>query len=404
LAAITPPSRPKVLRIIARLNVGGPALHCVLLSEKLNSEFETTLVSGNVAVGEEDFIKLFQIQADGYQMIKLPELYRQIRIWGDLKALWALIRLIRKERPDIVHTHTAKAGFLGRIAAILTGVPVVVHTFHGHVLRGYFSQRVSKLIRQAERWLAMGTSAIITLSPQLKKELSEDFRIARPEKFRIIPLGRNLKPFLEMPRKHGKLYQEFKISPETYLMGIIGRLVPIKDHSTLFAACALLPKDQPWKLLVIGEGPLRDSLTEEVRRLGLADRILFTGWRQDLETIYSDLDLSIISSINEGTPLSLIESFAAGCPAVATEVGGVADLFTGRQLQVCHEGRLVPKEDPESLATAIGEMISNPQYRVQMSQAARERAKAFTDEELAKRMRALYHELLANKWKSPLPT
>ena len=397
-------SSPKVLRIIARLNVGGPALHCTQLSENLVSRgFKTTLVTGHPGTGEASYEELFEVKTGSYQLIRLEELQRSIKGVSDLKTLWALYRLIRKEKPDIVHTHTAKAGVLGRLAAILAGVPVIVHTFHGHVLSGYFSDFFSKLICILERSLALKTSAIVTLSDALKSELSSKYHVAPADKFQIIPLGRDLEPFYDASKNKGSLRQELKIDNKTLLLGIVGRLVPIKDHQSLFKACATLPKDLNWKLLVVGDGELNTELQALAEQMNLGEHVLFLGWRRDLPRIYADLDLVCLSSLNEGTPLSMIEAFAAGAPVISTDVGGVADLMDGPNLnhpeipsiKIRNQGILVPPGDSQTLGKGISYLLANPKLREKMSHACQARSRTFTSDALADRMAALYRQLLS---------
>ncbi len=393
----------KVLRIIARLNVGGPALHCVLLSENLDKHgYQTALVTGQPSSDEADYEKVFNIQPQNFRLIKLKNLRRVISGVGDLLTLFELIRIIRRERPEIVHTHTAKAGTLGRIAAFLTGVPVVVHTFHGHVLRGYFGTAFSKFICQIERMLAVKTTAIVTLSQGLKEELSEVFKLAPPHKFRVIPLGRELTSFFNNASFRGQLKKEFNLSDSDFVIGIIGRLVPIKNHGLLIEALSQLPKEIPWHLIVAGEGEERDALEIRVEQLGVRDRVHFLGWRSDLNAIYADLDLFTLSSLNEGTPLSIIESFASGVPVVSTDVGGVKDLFTPAPsdwtaspgTKIFSEGILVESGDTRALAAAIHRMASEKSLRTKMGESARIRGGNFSQENLTDRMNALYRELL----------
>jgi len=390
--------KTRVMRLIARLNVGGPALHCLLLSQKLSEHgFETTLVTGSPEPGEACYETLFGVETIGFRMVRLPKLRRTLTGLGDLRTFLTLVRLMRQERPDIVHTHTAKAGVLGRLAAFVAGVPVVVHTFHGHVLSGYFGKTMSLLVRWVEKALAWRTTAIVTLSPALKEELSGRFKIAPPSRFEIIPLGRNLSSFFSAER--GALRRELGIAENVQLMGIIGRLVPIKDHATLFRACAQLNLAKPWCLLVVGEGELGESLRRLSKELGLADKVRFLGWRSDLAQIYADLDCMVLSSLNEGTPLSIVESFASGCPVIATAVGGVADMFhpSARpaigDVRWCAEGAVVPSQNSSALVAAFTEFFSDAELRLSCRKAARLAAEGYSDDILVNRVAALYRKL-----------
>lgn len=391
----------KVLRIIARLNVGGPALHCVLLSENMAQQgYQTALVTGSPSETEADFEEVYSLKPKNFQLIKLKKMKRKITGLGDLWTLLELIQIIRREKPDIVHTHTAKAGTLGRIAAFLTGVPVVVHTFHGHVLRGYFSPLFSKLICQIERLLAKKTTAIVTLSEGLRHELSSVFRLAPLEKFKVIPLGRELNSFFQNSNFLGKLKEEMNLDADSFLIGIIGRLVPIKNHVLLLEALAQLPRGWDWHLAIVGEGEEKERLVEKVNELGLTQKVHFLGWRSDLEKVYAGLDLFVLSSDNEGTPLSIIESFASGVPVVATDVGGVKDMLTRGEsrngLSLYSEGILVPRGDKEALTKAIRFLEEEPDLRRQMGIKARLRANDYSQENLTARMDSLYKNLLVN--------
>lgn len=392
----------KVMRIIARLNVGGPALHCLLLSQKLGAlGFTTTLVAGQMAEGEESYEKLFAERPDiaAVPVTRLQRLTRLPSALGDVLTLFELIQLMRRHRPAVVHTHTAKAGVLGRIAARITGVPVVVHTFHGHVLHGYFSPFISKGIALLERGLAVLSSAIVTLSPALRDELSQVFKVAPKRRFRIIPLGRDLDRFFDSQALRGQIRKELGLGAKTPLLGCIGRLVPIKDHETLLRAFADCPVKEA-HLLLAGDGELKEGLRARCRELGIQERVHFLGWRSDLPAIYEDIDALVLSSRNEGTPLSIIESFAASCPVVATAVGGVPDMFHNPQAQsdglsLCDEGILVPKSNAALLSKALQRMLEGHEQRQGYGKSARKAAEHYTDQRLAERMATLYNDLLA---------
>lgn len=393
----------KVMRIIARLNIGGPAVHCLSLSEKLTAHgFRTILVTGTPAQGEADYETTFGVLARNFKMVRLHRLSRAIHGLSDFITFWQLFWLMCREQPRIVHTHTAKAGMLGRTAAILARVPIIVHTFHGHVLRDYFGPIFSRFIQAVERSLAKHTTAIVTLAPSLRHELSTQFRIAPVDQIRVVPLGRNLTPFLQS--KSGTLKQELGIGNEVKLFGSVGRLVPIKDYEMLLQACSLLPRQIPWRCLLIGDGPLKEDLKDLAARLELSSQISFLGWRLDLPAIYADLECFVLSSLNEGTPLSIIESFASGCPVVATAVGGVPDMFgntknviTDENISIRQEGALVPAQNPRALAKAIELFLTTPKLREECRQAARLKALEYSEDVLAERIGKLYWDLLAKE-------
>ena len=391
----------KILRVIARLNIGGPALHVWTLSEDLSKHnFETTLVVGECDSGEKSYDEENQLKPTRFQLIRLKTMGRVVRGLSDLKTLMALIQIMRRERPQIVHTHTAKAGVLGRIAAWITGVPVVVHTFHGHVFRGYFSKSTSWLIQIIEKLFALGSSAIVTLSPALKNELVNTYKISSQEKIRVIPLGTNLTPFLQRQRNSGGLRQTLSLSSKTPLIGSVGRLVPVKNFSLLLDALAILrDQKQDFHFVLAGGGPSKESLVEQTARLQLTDKVSFLGWKTDLDSLYCDLDLFVLSSLNEGTPLAIIEAFASGCPVVATDVGGVKDLFQLLEnssvpgLWQGKEGFVVPSNDVNKLAEAMEFFLSHPKAMQDCGLAARETSQQFTNENLQQRLAKLYREL-----------
>ena len=378
---------PKVVRIIARLNVGGPARHCLLLDEGLRRRgFETRLLSGALAPGES-----LLPEARRARVEQVPGLGRGLALGGDLRALLSLTRFLRRERPQIVHTHTAKAGVLGRVAARLAGVPVVVHSFHGHVLAGYFGPTGSRLATCAERGLAHLTSQLVTLSPRLVTELAEEFAVAPRERFEVVPLGRDLSSFAAPPR--GLLRAELGLGPETPLVGCVGRLVPIKDVPLLLRAMEQVEPSA--HLVVVGDGPERGRIEAAIPP-ALRGRVHLLGWRADLPAIYGDLDLFALSSRNEGTPLAIVEALAAGVPIVATAVGGIPDML-GNELGPgrFEAGRLVSSGDAAGLGVAIQGLLRDEVGRTRASLAARRCAEVYRAEHLVERMAGLYESLLA---------
>jgi glycosyltransferase involved in cell wall biosynthesis len=384
----------RVMRIIARLNVGGPAIHVSLLTVGLQDEaFQSTLVTGVVGPDEGDMTYLARDL--GIQPVVIPTMQREISPLADLKTLTTLVRLMRRMRPHIVHTHTAKAGFVGRLAAVLCRVPVVVHTFHGHVFQGYFGETKTRVFIWLERLAARGSDAILTISQRLKDDLVA-YRIAPEEKIKIVPLGLKLLRLTDLEALRGSFRQEGGFSTETPLVGIIGRLVPIKNHELFLAAASRVSQARPEvRFAIVGDGEQRAALEALVEQLGLADRVWFAGWRDDLPHIYADLDALVISSNNEGTPVSIIEAMAARVPVVATEVGGVPDLLRDGQL-----GTLVPPEDAEALAEAILATLSAP-LQPRLAEAQEWALARYEADRLIADMRQLYGDLLRQKGVGP---
>ncbi|MFB3818413.1 MAG: glycosyltransferase family 4 protein [Candidatus Methylomirabilales bacterium] len=375
----------RIARVITRLNIGGPAWHAILLAAGLDpGRFSTTLIAGSVGPAEGDFGEV--ARARGVEPVIIPELARPIRPQRDLIALWKLVRCFRRLRPDIVHTHTAKAGTLGRLAGRMARVPRLVHTFHGHVLDGYFSPLAARTFLAVERGLARRTDRLVAVSPRLREALLR-MGIGRPEQVEAIPLGLDLDRFAAVRRNSLPVRRDLRLPPDARLLAIVGRLVPIKDHPTLFAALGRL--DPGVHLLVVGDGGSRGALEALVRGLGLSDRVHFLGWRQDLDVILSGTDVVVSCSINEGTPVALIEAMAAGVPVVSTDVGGVGDLVVPERT-----GWLVPPGDPAALASALREVLAAPALAAARAEAARRFVlERHTAERLIRHMTAFYERL-----------
>jgi glycosyltransferase involved in cell wall biosynthesis len=384
--------RIKLVRVFSRLNVGGPSIHVILLTAGLNpARFASTLLVGREGSREGDMRYLAELHK--VVPVVVPFLGRDISIWNDIRSTLALWRFMRRERPGIVHTHTSKAGFSGRIAAFLAGVPVVVHTFHGHVFHGYFGTVKTALFVLLERWLAWRSDAIVTVSERLKQDLVRR-RIAPAEKIRVIELGLDLRLFSPGQGRSGELRSEFKIPAGNLLAGIVGRLVPIKDHRTFLQAASIVCRDKPnIEFAVVGDGELRTQLECQARGLGLQNRVHFTGWRRDLPAVYSDLDFVVLSSRNEGTPVSLIEASAAGKPVVATRVGGVPDFIVDNW-----NGLLVDPGDATALAAAMLRIIEDPASAAERAARSREMVRdRFSATRLFQDIDRLYSGLMAQK-------
>jgi glycosyltransferase involved in cell wall biosynthesis len=451
----------RVLRIIARLNIGGPAIHSILLTRGMQRlGYETLLVAGQV--GQEEGDMTYLAEAEGVEPIIIPQLGRKLRLSDDLSAFFRILRLLFTFQPHIVHTHTAKAGTLGRLAAFLyntvqslRSTPLcllqkisivkirnpqsairnpkskVLHTFHGHVLRGYFSPFKSRLFQGIEKILAKFTDAIVVVSESQKRELCSNYHIALASKFRVIPLGFDLEPFLSCKDKP----HTSSLTPHASVtIGIIGRLTPINNHRLFLEAARLLvanKRDTRTRFIIVGDGELRRDLEDLTQQLALADRVMFTGWLKDLTSLYADLDVLALTSDNEGTPVAVIEAMAAGVPVVAADVGGVRELIaecarlpspganppakqseaatakaTGGQglrsaeleegeFEICERGLLVKPGDVEGFARGLQYLLEHPDVCREMGQRGREYAmKHHGKERLVADMDRLYRSLL----------
>ena len=379
----------RILRIIARLNVGGPALHVSYLTRHLDERgYETALIAGRV--GADEGSMEYAARELGIEPILLEELQREISLLDDVRAVVRLRRLIRELRPHVVHTHTAKAGAVGRVAALLAGSarpPVIVHTFHGHVLRGYFSPHVTTVFRWVERVLAQRTDALVAVSAEVRDELV-DYGIAPQSRFRVVRLGLDLGTRTAAPP--GTREEERRalgIAGDAYVVAWLGRMTEIKRVDVLLRAVALLAEHVPSAHAILaGGGPL-----ELARELGIDDVVHFVGMRPDVAAVLAAADVVALSSANEGTPVSLIEALAAGRPAVSADVGGVRDV-------VAHDetGLLVPPLDAGALADALTTLAKDPARRARLGERARADVRErYSVERLVDDVDRLYRELLA---------
>lgn len=384
-------SRRKVIRVIARLNVGGPAIHVILLTQGLDPErYESILVSGVEAPEEGNMLDL--AEEKGVKPRIYPLLGRELNLFGDLKTLWQLYRLFRREKPDVVHTHTAKAGSVGRLAAWLASVPVIVHTFHGHVLHGYFGPAKTRFFRSIERWLARITTHIIAVSETCRQDLLT-YRISTPEHIQTIHLGLELEPFRHPDAgSRERLRKEWGVPHDAFAVGIIARMVPIKRHEDLFRAIPAVLRSHPdtW-FLIVGDGELRPELETLADELAIRHRVVFCGFRDDRANVYAALDLVTLTSANEGLPVAVIESLSAGKPVVATRVGGVPEL-----IEEGVSGYMAEPGNPDSIAKALLKAVQAPEATRAMGQHAQEKTiRAFSISRLIEDINRLYDSFLS---------
>jgi len=347
------------------MNVGGPAIHATLLSRGLDPDrYESHLVYGAEGRHEGNYLEMHGLQLDRLHLV--PALGREIHPWRDRQALAEIRRIARVVRPHIVHTHTAKAGVLGRWAAWRLGVPVIVHTFHGHVFDGYFSAARTQAFVLAERALARITTRLVTVSDDVREQILAR-GIGRPDRFEVIRLGLDLDGFQASERRAGELRRELGLSADAATVGIVARLVPIKAHEVFFDMAADVARRRPGTVfLVVGDGERRAELEQVVRDRGLTGAVHFLGWRADLDRVYADLDVVVLTSRNEGSPVALIEAMAAGRPVVATRAGGVAEL-------VGDAGLLADVDDAPGLASHVTALLEDRGRRDQLGRQARSR-------------------------------
>ena len=389
-----PVDRPvRVLRVIARLNMGGPALHVAYLTHGLRERgYDTTLVAGSLARGEDSME--FVARELGIEATHLPELRRDIAPVRDLQATLRLAQLIRRLRPDILHTHTAKAGAVGRLAAAIVGdarPPIVVHTFHGHVLRGYFGPRLSYGFRLLERWLAKRTDALVAVSPEVRDELVR-LGVAPAEKFTVVRVGIELAGRVADVDGRAETRRRLGIAGDSFTVGWVGRMTGVKRTSdVLLAFKRLRERGVDAFLCMIGDGPEREQLERRAHELGIMKRTLFLGYQEQVAPYYAALDAMILPSGNEGTPVSAIEALAAGRPVVATRVGGLPDVVREGE-----DGFLVAPGAVDELADRLEQLAADEELRRRMGEAGRERVvPRYSVARLIDDVDALYRSLLA---------
>ncbi|HEX8455723.1 MAG TPA: glycosyltransferase [Pyrinomonadaceae bacterium] len=435
----------KVVRIIARLNVGGPAKHVAWLTAAARRyRIESELIAGTVPPGEDDMS--YFAASLGVEPIILPEMSRELSP-KDALAIWKLYRLLRRLQPDIVHTHTAKAGTVGRLAGLLyrwltptalVGRPRAcrfVHTYHGHIFHSYYGRLKTLLFLTIERTLArLATDRIVAISQQQFREIHEQFKVGRREQFKVIPLGLDLEAFADWRARRAAARRELGAGENDLLVGIVGRLTEIKNHKLFLEAARLYlsrrtdangagevaaaAASRRARFVVIGDGHLRAELEAQARALGISEQVTFAGTRSDPENFYAALDIVALTSLNEGTPLTLIEAMANARAVVATAVGGVVDLV-GEPIEnkgaramsvetekdgtaantvsytVCERGVRVPSGEAEVFADALQLLVADEALRHELG----ERGQAFvaehySKERLVKDVLNLYSELL----------
>jgi len=388
----------KILRIITRLNVGGPAQHVVFLTGGLDGgTFQSKLAFGSIDNDEGDMSYLARERRIAFT--EVDSLRNGTGLLSNLKAFQQIYRLIRRERPDLVHLHLLKARFLGGLAAKVARVPVVVETFHGDLFNGYYGNLKTQVILMAERILGhLVMDKVIAISEKVKDNIVR-FNIAPFRKVEVIPLGLDLQKFADLTAHVGELRKELGVTQGCRLVGMIGRMVPIKGcHYFLQAAHEIIKVDPRVRFVLVGDGILRANLEFECQQLGISKAVTFLGWRKDLRRIYADLDVVVLSSLNEGTPLSIIEAMAAGKGVVATDVGGVSDVVTSGET-----GLLVPPKDSKVLANAVLRLLRDEKLR----RSLEERAKAsvypkYDVSRLTQDMENLYLRLASSVVTSPI--
>jgi glycosyltransferase involved in cell wall biosynthesis len=378
--------------VIARLNVGGPALHVTYLTEGLAAKgYETTLVAGDIARGEESMA--FVAEGRGIEVVRLSGLSRELSPLRDVRAALQLARLMRRQRPHVLHTHTAKAGAIGRLASVLAGgarPPVVVHTFHGHVLAGYFGAFGSAVFRTAETALAHLADALVAVSPQVREDLVR-VGVAPARRFAVIRLGINLEPRVRSSADPSTMLRTIGIEPGRFVVAWFGRMTAVKRTNDLVdVLVALRSSGVDACLLLVGDGTDRESVERRAHDLGVARHCYFVGYQQEVAPWYAAANAVVLTSANEGTPVTIIEALAAARPVVATDVGGVRDVVRDRV-----DGYLVPAGDTGAIASRLAEIARHPELGRRLGESGRSRVLSrYAVERLVNDVDTLYRSLL----------
>lgn len=390
---------PRVLRIINRFNLGGPTYNVAYLTRYISSDFQTLLVGGSKDETEED--SEYILNELGIKPVILESMKREIDLKNDLKAYRQIKKIIREFKPDIVHTHAAKAGALGRLAAYSLKVPVIIHTFHGHVFHSYFGKLKTRFYKSVERYLAKKSDCIIAISEKQKFELSSIHNICQPKKIKVVPLGFDLRRFnQDTVAKRKAFRQEFQIKDDEVVITIIGRLVPVKNHLLFLKAIKFIKENSVQKLraLIVGDGEERANIENSCLSLGLSYSaiktepcdITFTSWLKEIDVVCAGSDIIVLTSFNEGTPVSLIEAQASNKPVVSTRVGGIENIVKEGKT-----GLLSDLNDEKSFFQNLLFLVENKEKREMMGAAGWENvSRDFHFTRLVKDMENLYHELL----------
>jgi glycosyltransferase involved in cell wall biosynthesis len=383
----------RVVRIIDRLNIGGPAKHVTWLTAGLDpGRFETTLVTGVVPEGEGDMG--YFARAAGVEPLIIEEMSRELSL-GDVVVIFKILRELFRLKPQVIHTHKAKAGAVGRVAATiykwLTPSALrlrprklgVIHTYHGHIFHSYYGAAKTRLFIAIERALArFCADRIVAISERQRDEICGEFKVGRVDQFAVIPLGIDFDEIDSRRALSGGLRREIGIGADDVLIGSVGRLCEVKNHAMLIESAAKM-KIGGVAFVIVGDGHLRAGL--EAQAAGLCGRVIFTGFRDDAASLYADFDIAALTSLNEGTPLTLIEAMGCGCALVSTEVGGVADLM-GRRLEtldgftVWDHGVTAPSRNVEAFTSGLRYLIGRPDMRREMG----DRGRAFALSRLSK--------------------
>ncbi len=393
---------PRVLRIINRFNLGGPTYNAAYLTKYMPEQYETLLVGGEKDDTEDSSQHI--LDQLGIEPIIVQEMQRAIHPANDYIAYKKIKKIIDDFKPDIVHTHASKAGTLGRLAAFSSKVPVVVHTFHGHVFHSYFNKTKTAVFKKIEQNLAKRSSCIVAISEKQREELALVHKIAPFEKFAVVPLGFDLTRFQEdYLLKRTSFRKAYNIQEDEVAIGIIGRLVPVKNHALFLQALhvVLEKTTQKVRAFIVGDGEDSEKIRLQAQELGIpymednfdtqTAPLCFTSWIKEIDHVNAGMDIVALCSLNEGTPVSLIEAQASGTPIVSTNVGGIENIVLDKRT-----GLLSDLEDVEQYAENLLTLVENENMRLEMQKYGWKHVKdQFSYQRLVQDMDALYTDLLA---------
>lgn len=392
----------RVLRILNRFNLGGPTYNASQLTKHLEPDFETLLIGGPNEKNEHDSMHI--PHSLGIEPVIIDSMRRSMNLVLDRTAYRDVKKIIAAFKPHIVHTHASKAGAVGRSAAYSMKVPVIVHTYHGHVFEAYFNGLISSVYKNIERNLSRKTDAIIALSERQRLDLVKRFRVCNESQTHVIANGFDLSSFQdEMPSKRIQFRKKYNLSDDEFAIGIVGRMVPVKNHAMFVDVVERVTQLYSGKVrfFVVGDGEtIADTRTNLLQKnISISDHhnepatVHFTSWQKNVDVIMAGLDLLMLTSLNEGTPVCLIEAQAANCPVVSTDVGGIRDIVVDGQTAM-----MSPSRDVESMSQNIVKLITDKQFYETMKQHGWEYVRdRFQYHRMVDEMRNLYFNLLHSK-------
>ena len=387
----------KILRIINRFNLGGPTYNAAYLTKYLEPDYETLLIGGQHDESEKSSMHI--LDNLGLKPIIIPEMQRSLNPYKDHIAFKKIQNIIKEFKPDIVHTHAAKAGALGRRAAYKMGVKQVYHTFHGHVFHSYFGSFKTRIFKEIEKNLAKKSTKIIAISEIQKRELSKIHKICPEKKIEVIPLGFDLERFnRDKDSKRKEFRKKWNLKENEIAIGIIGRLVPIKNHTFFIDAIQEVLKNSkvPIRAFIVGDGEEKQNIVNYIKNKNLDFSLNYdpatfqiTSWIKEIDKVNSGMDIICLTSLNEGTPVSLIEAQASGKPIVSTKTGGIENIVLENKTALLSE-----KNDLDNFSKNLLSLVNDSNKRKFFSKFGLEKSKDFHYNQLVNNIKNLYEKIL----------